>query len=434
MSGSQAPVKEREEVEEEEEEEEEEEVEEELGDAEEEEELDVEREEVEEEEEEEEEEEVEEEAIGHSDLRMFAQKVHTTLGDEVFFDVFNNGNYTLVVPDNNKWVESGFDKLEEGEKADVLKMHVIKTENDTKIDEAVIRAATEGMYAKFPTLSGRSKLYFDRQDGRRAFITVEGCGVNASVLTDDVHESRVFFHVIEKVLCIPTDTVAVKIRGESSFNFTRTLGNLSFFNEQLRNMDRKFTYFVPRDYAWERAAAKFPEVVKKLQMPEFNFHYLLERHLVINDKVYTMKELLEWSEENDGEIALPTLREYLHIKVEEKYIATLPDNTTNITDYILSWRTQAITVYHADVLCTNGIIHVLDFPLMEKDDFGAAATSYNINFYLHFIILMLFIGPTLPDNTGKRSSIATNLLKMFYYCNYSILVFPSYHCLSHRRT
>lgn len=46
----------------------------------------------------------------------------------------------------------------------------------------------------------------------------------------------------------------------------------------------------------------------------------MERHLVISDKVFTMKDLLEWSEENDGEIALPTLREYLHIKVEEKYI------------------------------------------------------------------------------------------------------------------
>uniref|UniRef100_A0A1A9VEI5 FAS1 domain-containing protein n=1 Tax=Glossina austeni TaxID=7395 RepID=A0A1A9VEI5_GLOAU len=327
------------------------------------------------------EEEEKEEAIGHNDLRKFAQKVHNVLGPEMFFDIFNNGNFTLVVPDYEKWNESGFDKLREEEKANVLKMHVIQTEHNVRIDEDVIRAATAGMYAKFATLSGHSKLYFDRQGGRRAFITVEGCGVNASVLTNDVNEGHVFFHVIEKVLCIPTDNVAVKLR-ESFFNFTRTLGSMSFFNDQLRNMDRKFTYFVPSDYAWERAAEQFPEVVRKLQLPDFNFHlqYFLERHLVISDKVFTMKDLLEWTKENDGEIALPTLREYLHIKVEEKYI-----------DYILSWRTQAITVHHDDVLCTNGIIHVLDFPLMEKDDFGAA-TSYNINFYLHFIILMLFIG------------------------------------------
>uniref|UniRef100_A0ABK9NFQ6 FAS1 domain-containing protein n=1 Tax=Glossina morsitans morsitans TaxID=37546 RepID=A0ABK9NFQ6_GLOMM len=233
-------------------------------------------------EEEEEEEEVEDqpeevveeeevEAIGHDDLRTFAQKVHTVLGPEMFFDIFNNGNFTLVVPDDNKWNESGFDKLEEEEQVDILKMHIIRTEHNVKIDEHVIRAATAGMYAKFATLSGRSKLYFDRQGGRRAFITVEGCGVNASVLTNDVHEGHIFFHVIEKVLCIPTDTVAVKLT-DRSFNFTRTLGGLSFFNEQLRNMDRKFTYFVPRDYAWERAANQFPEIVKKLQMPQFNFH------------------------------------------------------------------------------------------------------------------------------------------------------------------
>ncbi|KAL9890050.1 fasciclin-1-like [Glossina fuscipes fuscipes] len=311
----------------------------------------------------------------------------------MFFNVFNNGNFTLVVPDSNTWDKSGFEELGEEEKVNVLKMHILPTENNVRIDENVITAATAGMYAIFPTLSGNSKLYFDRQGGRHAYITVEGCGVNASLMTNDVHEGPVFFHVADKVLCIPTDTVAAKLT-EPSFNFTRTSGNLSFFNEQLRNMDRKFTYFVPRDYAWERATEQFPEVVKKLQMPDFNFHsqYLLERHLVINDKVFTMKDLLKWTEEDCGEIALPTLREYLRIKVEEKYIATLPDNATKIYDYIVSWRTQAITVYRADVLCTNGIIHVLDFPLMEKDDFGASARPYINNFYLHFIILMSFVG------------------------------------------
>uniref|UniRef100_A0A1A9Z6G4 FAS1 domain-containing protein n=1 Tax=Glossina pallidipes TaxID=7398 RepID=A0A1A9Z6G4_GLOPL len=105
---------------------------------------------------------------------------------------------------------------------------------------------------------------------------------------------------------------------ESGFNNlhrSNTLGAMSFFNDQLGAADRMFTYFVPSDVAWNTAENLFSDVVTKLYMPEFalHTHYLLERHLIVSDKKYSMKELVEWNETRK----LPTLRGSLSFKVVE---------------------------------------------------------------------------------------------------------------------
>lgn len=43
----------------------------------------------------------------------------------------------------------------------------------------------------------------------------------------------------------------------------------------------------------------------------------LERHLVVSDNVYTMKDLVAMSKESDS-IVLPTIRDSLKIRVEEE--------------------------------------------------------------------------------------------------------------------
>lgn len=43
----------------------------------------------------------------------------------------------------------------------------------------------------------------------------------------------------------------------------------------------------------------------------------LERHLVVSDNVYTMKDLVTMSKESDS-ILLPTIRDSLKIRVEEE--------------------------------------------------------------------------------------------------------------------
>lgn len=53
---------------------------------------------------------------------------------------------------------------------------------------------------------------------------------------------------------------------------TYTMGQLSGFNAQLNDTTRRFTYFVPRDYAWTTTEINFPSTHKKLFMPEFAYH------------------------------------------------------------------------------------------------------------------------------------------------------------------
>lgn len=50
------------------------------------------------------------------------------------------------------------------------------------------------------------------------------------------------------------------------------MGMLSGFNAQLNDTTRRFTYFVPRDWAWQQTEIEFPSTHKKLFMPEFAYH------------------------------------------------------------------------------------------------------------------------------------------------------------------
>lgn len=44
------------------------------------------------------------------------------------------------------------------------------------------------------------------------------------------------------------------------------------FNAQLNDTQRRFTYFVPRDYAWNRLQIDYPSLHKKLFMRDFAYH------------------------------------------------------------------------------------------------------------------------------------------------------------------
>lgn len=62
-----------------------------------------------------------------------------------------------------------------------------------------------------------------------------------------------------------------------------------------------------------------PSVHKKLFMPDFSYHInmILERHLVIADKAFTMNDLLDRSA-NDTTVVLPAYRGEVKIKVREE--------------------------------------------------------------------------------------------------------------------
>lgn len=114
-------------------------------------------------------------------------------------------------------------------------------------------------------------------------------------------------------------------------------------------MQKRFTYFVPRDYAWKMLLNENPSVYKKLFMPENAYivssisslwkvlhkiifflitfvkcfikqaRQILERHLIASDKAYTMEDLRKEANSNYNlSIKLPTVRDVsMYIKVQD---------------------------------------------------------------------------------------------------------------------
>lgn len=123
------------------------------------------------------------------------------------------------------------------------------------------------------------------------------------------------------------------------YSDTYKIGQFSHFNDQLNNTKRRYTFFVPRDKGWQKTELDYPSVHKKLFMADFSYHVsyichcpkglfiystlhlqsknLLERHLVIADHAYTMKDLVQLSLESNS-VVLPTYRDSLEVKVEEE--------------------------------------------------------------------------------------------------------------------
>ena len=69
--------------------------------------------------------------------------------------------------------------------------------------------------AQIPTVNSKTFLYFNiNGDDDSKQITVEGGGVNATVLIADVAQTNGFVHIIDKVLGVPYTSVLGKIESD----------------------------------------------------------------------------------------------------------------------------------------------------------------------------------------------------------------------------
>ncbi|XP_049820790.1 fasciclin-1 isoform X2 [Aethina tumida] len=247
------------------------------------------------------------------------------------------------------------------------------------------------------TLSRGKNLYFNVVDhGNNRTMTVEGGGVNATVIQADLAATNGIIHIIDRVLGVPCTTILDKLRTDPMLNLTYYLGNLQSFNRQLNDTNRKFTYFVPRDKAWLDARILIPSTIKKLFMHEFAYHAtkILERHLIIsdvNEPPYTIeriKQLTTNSTKTYGSfvsnyVELPTVRGSLKLYIEER-----PNST-----FVINWRGEKIPIFRPNVECTNGIIHVIDVPLLQERDIkvnGATQIQFTCLLAVLFIFVLYF--------------------------------------------
>ncbi|XP_052836698.1 fasciclin-1 isoform X12 [Drosophila gunungcola] len=297
-------------------------------------------------------------------LRKFYEVIMDN-GGAVLDDINNLSEVTILAPSNEAWNSSNINNVlrDRNKMRQILNMHIIKD----RLNVDKIRQKNANLIAQVPTVNNNTFLYFNvRGEGSETVITVEGGGVNATVIQADVAQTNGFVHIIDHVLGVPYTTVLGKLESDPMMSDTYKMGKFSHFNDQLNNTQRRFTYFVPRDKGWQKTELDYPSAHKKLFMVDFAYHSksILERHLAISDKEYTMKDLVKLSHES-GSVVLPTFRDSLSIRVEEE-----------AGRYVIIWNYKKINVYRPDVECTNGIIHVIDYPLLEEKDVVVAGGSY----------------------------------------------------------
>ncbi|XP_041675375.1 fasciclin-1 isoform X7 [Drosophila eugracilis] len=297
-------------------------------------------------------------------LRKFYEVIMDN-GGAVLDDINSLSEVTILAPSNEAWNSSNINNVlrDRNKMRQILNMHIIKD----RLNVDKIRQKNANLIAQVPTVNNNTFLYFNvRGEGTDTVITVEGGGVNATVIQADVAQTNGYVHIIDHVLGVPYTTVLGKLESDPMMSDTYKMGKFSHFNDQLNNTQRRFTYFVPRDMGWQKTELDYPSAHKKLFMQDFSYHSksILERHLAISDKEYTMKDLVKFSQES-GSVVLPTFRDSLSIRVEEE-----------AGRYVIIWNYKKINVYRPDVECTNGIIHVIDYPLLEEKDVVVAGGSY----------------------------------------------------------
>nr|XP_012225914.1 PREDICTED: fasciclin-1 isoform X6 [Linepithema humile] len=229
------------------------------------------------------------------------------------------------------------------------------------------------------TVAQKKKLYFNVAQGPNGeqIVTVEGGGVNATIVTDNIAATNGYVHIINRVLGVPYTTVLDKLRSDPMLNSTYFLGQRRGFNDQLNDTTKRFTYFAPRDFAWKNAGISFPSTTKKLFMPEYSYHtkQILERHLVIAEQAYTMAKLKEMS--NDT-LYLPAARDNLKLRVREQG-----------ENYQVQWDGKWVQIFRPDVECTNGIIHVIDTVFLKDSDVRVTGGASLATLAPHLIMILI---------------------------------------------
>lgn len=269
---------------------------------------------------------------------------------------------TLFAPSNAAWKDSNLNNFLHNKQRmrDILDMHLVG-------ERLPLKTIIDNNRNQVSTLTPRKSLYFNVViSGNNKTLTVEGGGVNATVIQPDIAATNGIVHIIDRVLGVPFTTVGRKLATDPMLNKTYQLGKYDNFNDQLDDMRKHFTYFVPRDYAWAKMEAKYPSAHKKIFMRDFGYHVkqILERHLVLADVGYTMADLKRFANES---VRLPTLRDTLNLRVKESE-----------KSYYIEWNNEWVHVFRPDVECTNGIIHVIDSVLLRENDIQVTGGAHDL--------------------------------------------------------
>lgn len=154
---------------------------------------------------------------------------------------------------------------------EILNLHVVPGRFNT---QEIKKNVKEISPFTLPTMQERKSLFFNvltRPDHNET-ITVEGGGVNATIIHADIAATNGYVHIIDHVLGAPYATVLEKLQKDPMMRSTYTLASQSDFIKQINDTTRRYTFFVPSDKAWRALQQVNPSAHKKLFMPDFSYH------------------------------------------------------------------------------------------------------------------------------------------------------------------
>jgi len=211
-------------------------------------------------------------------------------------------------------------------------------------------------------------------------VFVDGGGVQASVVNNDIRATNGIIHQIDQVLGVPTKNMVDKLKSDPIITKTYELGEQEHFNAKMEDKDNQFTYLVPNDEAWMTIKRKYGSAYKVLFLGQFFYqaHHILERHLQVG-----MKLSVEQMVENR---TLTTIRgPPLHIYQEE-----IEGETVTMVRH----QSTTARIIRPNLETSNGYIHIIDSVIMKRRDVTLSGSVMNISSLLSVclaLVLSLFL-------------------------------------------
>jgi len=280
--------------------------------------------------------------------------------------ITGDGALTLLAPSNEAFRRIGqanLDALLSNQKklTEILQLHVIRRRLSS--DEIL----QNPLFSEEVSDDRGRRLYFNAVGvPGNMTITVEGNGVNATLIQPDIGANNGVVHIIDRVLGVPSMTVAEKVASDPIMRKSYELASQgSWLKDIQKNRDYantnlekdRVTFLVPSNGAWDSLARLMPSVHKKLFMKQFAYHgnQLLNRHFAMG-RGLTMDELL--------------------VQQPLKTVSASINFTRSSTgEYFVEWEFLRARIVRPDVECIDGVIHVIDRVLVLKGEISVSGQS-----------------------------------------------------------
>lgn len=179
---------------------------------------------------------------------------------------------------------------------------------------------------------------------------------SSEIIVPDIPVKNGVIHLISQPLGsfhkslkpFPYLPIIEKISRDPEIDTFYKMGSMTKFNDIFNRDNVNFTYFIPQDAAWNKISNLGLEPVDS---PDD----ILAKHLVVSETPYSMQQLVSMTRVNN----------YTDLELQSEAGPLRMSVFKEEGDYYIKWNRKYIRVLRPDYECTNGIIHILNGPLIN---------------------------------------------------------------------